>query len=952
MYIFICAILVVFTVTAYSLRGLLLEISRKLNYLNQELKALNISVAELKEQTPQHSAAAPEESKVQEAGKTAAVSAAHDVVRSAQSTPIEAPKAKQELPEKETFKHEEAPQERKPEALEHAQAPKKPKSKRPWETPVSTQNSGAGLSPATQMPQKKVPHPAEFRPKKTPLDTWFGRVFKNVFENFKKNWVVWLGALSLGFGGIFFVQYGIENGILSPSMRVGCALAFGLALICGAEFARRKHKSQPVDPFGPLVAAASGGLATLFGATVGAYSLYGLIGPVTALIGLAVVSWLAIGGGLIYGPVLATIGILGAYYSPLLVSGAEPSAMLYLYFAMVLASSLAVERLQKWIWLSALSILSVFVWVFLLYFKMPDLNLTPVMLAAILVLTITVPAMGLPPKTPYSWWPFDKEFLNYKQTYPALLSYGVGALVLVLALYFTHQNAGLVRPMVLVFACLLVTHVFFLSKAESLDLMAPGLMFGFVIMLTGIVGNPWVFEATDQLYYLVLLAVVISVLTGGSLLRARHSVRPDYWHWTAIALPSLGALVYSVFSALQAPWLISPAGSFGYVFALGLQACIAVYLRKGPKKFELCVEGSSALAFLLVLPFSYQFFGEIMLPIAMMVGAVAVLELSDLFALKRARTTFYVFLSAAIFFTTQRYFASYESTTYADIAVLFLPVLFLSAVGWWRGNQRESASEAVVFETTAWAALSVLACALLNVFYDDQAAMPRYVDFGSYALIFAVQVCVQLKRMTVSTSFPTLRTYLFFSYWGLMLFTSLMAILLNPLYRSYVFGYIPVDSLSIAYLYPAVAMLVATERYWGFKEIPQNITRAVAGVLLVLFVGLEIRAFWQGSVLSAQGVMLEELYSYTVAMLIFSVGLISVASVKQRKRVGQVGLAFIGVTCLKVFFIDMSGLYGLARATSFIGLGLTLVGIAWANNRFLSFSQQSPANEEPDPQPQ
>ncbi|MGH0002796.1 DUF2339 domain-containing protein [Pseudovibrio ascidiaceicola] len=944
---------------AFAFYNRLSDIALKLTFLNAQMKELHKSLAELQGHSPNaetaqaaptgaEKPATPRDSVVPSVSKKPWMrdwDAQNEAVKP-MSPPVPSKMASQEAP-KEDAKSEAA--KRAALASEQASVSEKivgDEQQKPSKNQALAQENAEKDTPKSeQVAASSKSAPPQLKPNR--FEAWFSRVARDVIDNARKNWVVWLGALSLAFGGIFFVQYGIENGVLSPAMRISCALAFGVLLIAGSEFFRYRQKEAHVDPFGPLVAAASGGLASLFGATVGAYSLYGLIGPTTTFIGLALVSWLAIGGGLLYGPVLATIGILGAYYSPLLVGGTEPSALIYLYFAMVLATSFAVERLQRWIWLSTLSVLSVFVWVFLLQIQMPDQQLTPLMLAAILVLTITVPAFGVPPKSSISSWPLDKAFLHYKKTYPALLSYAVSGLVFLTGLFFAGEDMDLARPMTLMFAGLLIAHVFFLSKAESLDLIGPALLAGFTLMMWMPKALAWQAVPDDQSFYLAILAVTITAVTGGSLLRGQTSMRVWFWHWSAVALPGLGAGIYFVYTALHAPELQGAVGAFGYLFALALQVCVAVYFRKSAHKFKFGTEGSAALAFLLFLPFAYYFFGEITLPIVLMVGAVVVLEISDLFGLNIARKAFFAYLSGMVFFTTQRYIDGFGEAGYADISLLFLPVLALSALGWWRGQQRGDESEAVVFETTVWAALSLFFCALLQVFYRDQGDMPMYVMHGSYAFVLAIQVSVQLKRMSFSNSFTKLREGLFHWYWAIAVLNCVVAIVTNPLGQDHVFGYFSIDSLSIAYLYPALALLLATERFWTREDHLQNVTRGLAGVLLVMFVGLEIRAFWQGPVLTAPGVVLEELYSYTVAMLIFSVGLITFASVKQRKRVGQAGLAFIIITCLKVFFIDMSGLYGLARATSFIGLGLTLVGIAWANKRFLSFG---PPVEEDEPE--
>ena len=49
----------------------------------------------------------------------------------------------------------------------------------------------------------------------------------------RENWVYAVSALSLALAGVFFVQYGIDNGLLPPGLRVLAGLAFGAALIGG-----------------------------------------------------------------------------------------------------------------------------------------------------------------------------------------------------------------------------------------------------------------------------------------------------------------------------------------------------------------------------------------------------------------------------------------------------------------------------------------------------------------------------------------------------------------------------------------------------------------------------------------------------------------------------------------------------------------------------------------------
>lgn len=47
----------------------------------------------------------------------------------------------------------------------------------------------------------------------------------------------------------------------------------------------------------------------------------------------------------------------------------------------------------------------------------------------------------------------------------------------------------------------------------------------------------------------------------------------------------------------------------------------------------------------------------------------------------------------------------------------------------------------------------------------------------------------------------------------------------------------------------------------------------------------------------------------------------------------RAGMALLGVVIAKLFLVDMSGLEGLLRAASFMGLGLCLLALAWLHRR-------------------
>lgn len=134
---------------------------------------------------------------------------------------------------------------------------------------------------------------------------------------FKANWMVWIGALSVSLAGIFMVSHSISAGLIGPVHQLLMALLTGLGLHAGAEYLRRRHMGSD-QVFAALT---GGGSVTLYAALLAGVHHYGLIGPVPALFALALVSVATMFLALVHGPLLAIMGLSGAYLVPLLVGG-------------------------------------------------------------------------------------------------------------------------------------------------------------------------------------------------------------------------------------------------------------------------------------------------------------------------------------------------------------------------------------------------------------------------------------------------------------------------------------------------------------------------------------------------------------------------------------------------------------------------------------------------------
>jgi len=167
-----------------------------------------------------------------------------------------------------------------------------------------------------------------------------------------QRWMVWLGAIALAFGGVFLVQHSLEQGWLSPLLRVSGGMMFGLVLVAGSEWLHRRSQGDDLNSYAPA-ALASGGFIALYASVLLALQWYQLVPTSVAFAALAIISLSASWFSLRQGPVLAAVGIVGAYAVPILAShGSNQVVSLLGYVCFVTLSSVLVERRvqRPWLW--------------------------------------------------------------------------------------------------------------------------------------------------------------------------------------------------------------------------------------------------------------------------------------------------------------------------------------------------------------------------------------------------------------------------------------------------------------------------------------------------------------------------------------------------------------------------------------------------------------------------
>ncbi len=175
--------------------------------------------------------------------------------------------------------------------------------------------------------------------------------------------------------------------------------------------------------------------------------------------------------------------------------------------------------------------------------------------------------------------------------------------------------------------------------------------------------------------------------------------------------------------------------------------------------------------------------------------------------------------------------------------------------------------------------------------------------------------------------------------WAALVVGAVIALLAaNPFFTSLPVGATKVlNGLLVAYGAPAVLWLfLARRRAAGGDRSPLPAAAAVmAGVLAFALLSLEIRQAFHGTDLAVGATTAREQYSYSLAWVVYGLGLLAVGIARRLPAARYGSLAVMVVAVCKVFLVDAGDLTGLYRVFSFLGLGLSLLGLAFVYQRFV-----------------
>jgi len=816
-------------------------------------------------------------------------------------------------------------------------------------TPPAAEAAPAAAAPATPPRPPRAPVPP-----KPASDTSFE-------EQFGTRWVVWVGGVALALGGIFLVRYSIEAGLIGPGLRIFFGALLATALIAAGEWMRRKENKSDVAGVPtahiPSILTAAG--TTVAYATVyAAYALYGFLSPAAAFIALGIVALATLGAALLHGPILAGLGLVGAYVTPMLVSSEAPNYWaLYIYLAVVTAAAFALARARLWRWLAITAV------VFAVFWMLPGIDdfvrdsLMPHVFHGVVgyALAAALIVAGL------FYGPSAEPGKVDGISSGALIGYLIAVALLVVAR--NHE-----APALYAFAILCVATVAIAWRTEAATAAVPA-----AAILAALVVAQWAVEAiiANPLAAPGPLAGNIPPLPratfgshlwlGGALAllfgasgflaqeRTKSATQSILWAAAAIIAPIaiMAALYYRIAVWERSIPFTGVALLLAAIYAYATEMLSNRAAKPGSASAAAIFATGSIISLALALTFALEK-GWLTVSFALMAAGIAYVQS------KRPLPFLRWLAAAACAFVVVR--IAYEprivggdlGTTPIFNWLLWgygVPALSFWTAGWLLRKQKDD------FPSRFADSLAILFTALFFSMQirhyinggDIYRNVPTLAEFAMHVIVgLAMTIGLERTNAVTKNIVHDLAARIIGLLTGLMIYGGLL-IGHNPFFSGEpVLGGRYINALTLGYLLPAILAAVLAFVYQKTRnETYRGVAGITAVVLAMAYLTLQVRLIFNGPQLDRFGSSDAELYTYSAVWLVFSVLLLLIGIVRASKPVRLASAAVMLVTIAKVFFIDLAGLTGVYRALSFIGLGIVLVGIGLLYQRLL-FPKKAP----------
>lgn len=781
-----------------------------------------------------------------------------------------------------------------------------------------------------QVEPAALPEPGPARPTATGLETALGR-----------RWLFWLGGVALALGGAFFIKVVIEEDLLGPAGRAIAGVLLGLGLLGGGVALRLRPGRLGLTAAATGRAAAAlgaGGTVTLLASAYAASSVDQLVPPAAGLALAVLASGLALLASWVLGPLLALIGLVGGWTAPFLIATTDPaSGPLFTYLALLVPVGLGVARLRGWLWPGVLTLLAVLFWGWLGTWHFPGETLD--LLPPVLFLLWT-PAWFVALERHAA--PFDRSRLL---TLVAVASCGLLAVLAMLA------RDAVPADTMLTAAVLQAVLLIGLARWREAG-VTPGLLAvaGLVLLFLGwalpalppdryVSGEPELALPPIRVLPALIepfarrIAVAAALLVTAALVAMRGARRPG--GWAALAVTTGLALLATAYLRIAGMTLDRGFAILAALLAAAMTAAAAAAARQGPRgegalaAFAVGALGALALGATMLLETAW-----LTVALAALVTAAAVVwRAVPLWPLRALALALALVVVARVVADTATGAALLEGAALPWLGyALGLPAAALAIAA---SRLRRGPDDALAFLLEGGAVvIGTLLLVALAARAGDVAAEARTTLAAAVliaALLVAALVLQRLARQGRASAALWAEVAL-----GLAL-VRLAGLLLVDLPGGAAVG--PgrlANTLTLGLALP-IPLLVLVAR--GARGRARSLAGGAALVLGLVWPLAAIRHHVAGSVLFPPGATRilgdAESWSYSAWLVAYAVILLALGIVLRRAELRWSSLAVLMLGVAKVFLLDLAGLEGLWRVASFLGLGLVLVAIGLAYQRFV-----------------
>lgn len=762
-------------------------------------------------------------------------------------------------------------------------------------------------------------------------------------HNFGTKITVWIGAVALAFAGFYLIKYSLDNNWISPAVRLMLGGAFGAALIALGQFLSMRPSLARNERIAQGLVGA--GIVTLYGCIYAALNVYEFLEPIVAFVGMAAVTVVAVVMSLRHGAPIALFGIVGGMLTPFLVGSDQPNApLLFAYLFIFYGGILTVLRKREWWGLALVALFGAIAWPFIFLVSAFSGGEETILLLYVLAICFVSLLAGIGRVQERRETPTMLHGFNALSV--------IGACWIVLNLSF-RVELGLFEWASMSLFTLAAIVLSYFREQPYRNLVWAKLALDLYLFAV------WVNGINDVNTILMVIGFLTVPYVVIPLWLMRKVSDPRHWAVMQVAF-SIGMFLITYF---QLDHLFVTEGLSVWSFAALILASLSIYMAsdishsyKADDKicdFMVSVYSLSASSFLalgitIALPYEY-------LPFAFAAQALATLLIYEatkvdfLKAINLILTVIFIGLNyeylvafgAKMILSLVDEQPSIQAET-NPVLELGIPALFFIAASWFWGKIRAT-SELPVEKTLYSTAIAlVLACAYIALRYSFHPGEniinieAGFIERNVVTLLFVVMALASYFIMRLKPEWQMRDALRLLSMIAVLRVAYFDLFLMNPYFSSQNVGELPIlNGVTLAYGM-GIAFTIFMLRTQSYGIGMTKFLQILSLIFLFALVTLNVRQMFHGGGLH-EGLGIEdmELYMYSIAWLLTGIGLVAYGIVRESKTARTASLVFMLLAVAKVFFVDAAELEGLYRVFSFLGLGVSLIGLSFFYSRYV-----------------